>query len=173
MVITVKEDKLSDDGRFLLRAARVQSARLDAALQPDERGRISLRLWEDGSFDGIAILTRSLADGSTDAWLIPADLREQMRNLEIGPYRLINRAGRALRNHLSDRVIYGFRWNPQDWLEQFGERFSISSLPYVQQMCRGQLIGVNGRQGKQKPHKARLPSPFRSFKEAERWYITV
>lgn len=168
MQIRVKETDLSNDALFLLRAARAQSARLDVDLRPDSHSRITVNLWEDGSFDGVAIFTQSLTDNTNSAWLIPQELLKQYIDLNIGGHRLFTLAGKALRKHLSDSVVCGLRWSQKEWLREFGPRYGVSSKVYVSQMCRKQGIGRSKWQ-------ARLPSPFRSFHDpdAGRWYITV
>lgn len=171
MQIRVKEEKLSIDGIFLLNAFRCQSARLELQLRPDEQGFVTFEVWDEGSIEGVLVLLRPFEADKTDTWMIPGNLIERFRSLEIGAHQLINRAGRELRKRLSDSAIYGYRWSVREWIDTFGEAFGIQTASYVRQMCRGDLVGVRTKSNQS--HKTKLPAPFRPIQHEGRWFITV
>ena len=167
LTLKIKESRLSPDGLFFLRAARSQSIENGLALRADDNGYVHVDLGANGERPAIIV-----ADGDqTIPWTIPDDLLDAYRTREIGPWKLINEAGR----HLRQRAVVGLRWTIRDWIAAFGEQYGISSQNYVQKMCRGQIVGRSAKDARRqrKPYKAKLPAPFRSIKDGEQWFITV
>jgi hypothetical protein len=167
LTLKVKESRLSPDGLFFLRAARCQSAQVEMLLRPNADGYVSIDLGANGEQPEILI-----RDGQQAVpWTIPQDLLDSYRAFNIGPVKLVNEAGRALRAC----AVVGFRWTIRDWIADFGERFGVSSPIYVRQMCRGQIIGRSGKNSsrQRKPYQARLPEPFRGVRDGNQWFITV
>lgn len=162
LAFKIKESRLSPDGLFYLTAARCQSIENALALRQDDYGYVYLYLGSNGERSAILV-----ADGATEiSWTIPQDLIDSYRAREIGPVKLVNDAGRALRAH----AVIGYRWTIREWIKDFGQQFGLSSPGYIRQMCRGDVVGIGG---KRVPYKAKLPAPFRGVQDGGRWFITV
>lgn len=167
LVLKIKESRLSNDGQFFLRAARCQGVENLLVLRGDEDGYIVVDLGSNGEKPQIMIVQGE----QTAPWTIPEDLLHDYRNFKIGPVKLINRAGRALRAH----AVAWRRWTIRNWIADFGDQFGVSSPTYVRQMCRGQVIGISGENStrQRKPYQAKLPAPFRGVKDGGQWFVTV
>lgn len=157
MIISMSH--LTEEGRLLLRAARVKSA--TEAYIPNRDGRV----WAEP--EAIKIDLIDLIDGEIDTWNIP----EKVLELEAGPNAIWNAAAREFRQARRGKAIRGLQLTPKEWLDTYGLRFGISSLEYVRQMCREQMISLN--RARQKPFRAKLPAPFHAIKAGSSWMITA
>jgi hypothetical protein len=162
LTLKIKESRLSPDGLFFLRAARCQGVEHLLALRRDDNGHVFIDLGANGERPEILIME----DGQVISWTMPRGLLNAYRADEIGQVKLINEAGRNLRQH----AVVGMRWLIRDWIADFGERFGVTSEEYVRQMCKGKWIGLGGQR---KPYQAKLPAPFRGVQDGGRWFITV
>ena len=161
-MIELIANKVRPDGQCLLEAWKTQSVEVMLALTPVN----GLIRFDPASCQ---ILLRSLTgDYPIVPWVFPEDIVENELLTDI---EKVGMAGRDLRKKLTDHAIVGMPMTPRLWLTLYGDFYGITSLPYVGQMCRQQAVAVGGREGKQKPHIAKLPAPFYAAKIGDNWII--